>query len=346
MRKKNIRILWTSAGYWFLLNSVLLLSSLAVPNPVDLIYYVTCSIYFALSLIALRIYKSEQFNKDIFLNISLLFGLMALTEIPGFRSVIGDLPAAEFHIYQQVVVTVFGFFTVIFYVLKYLVSWRMSLQHWGVSGAITLVVCALNYFLFFSRPTVLTHAEYSLVMLNLRIFMGVFFALYAIKVYRYDTPTGEYLHLLLVGLFFWVLRQTIDNFSNAFNIFYFQENKYLELFNIIIILVILLKKLNYSTSDFGRIYEQIIYNHLKINDLKIQRRGRSNLKYLVEVGHNFFQTPKSFPFVCVLFGTPGFFSISFYQVLNFSVNFLFILFLFLFTVQLHQKRLGKNYIIQ
>lgn len=345
MRKKNLRIIWTYTGYWFLFNSLLLLSTLASAHPFNLIFYIICSIYGALSLIAIRIYQSEQFNKDIFLNIALLFGATALSEIPGFWSMIGNIPEAEFQIYQQIGLTIFSLFTVIFYVLKYLVDRQKSRICRGIAGAITLVIGMVNFYPVLFRQAAMTPAEYSAGMLSLRIFMGVFFALYAIKVYRHDTPTGEYLHLLLVGLFFWLLRQTIDAFSNVFDILYFQENKYLEFFNLIIILAILLKKLNYSVSDFGRIYEQIIYNQLKIKDLNIQRRGRSNIKSLVEAGHSFFQTPKSLPFVCVIFGTPGFFTISIYQALNFTVNFLFILFIFLFTVQLYQKRLGQNYIL-
>jgi hypothetical protein len=309
-----------------------------------MIYYVTCSIYSALSLLAFRIRRSEQFNKEIFLNIALLFGIMALIELPGFWYPASSSTGLIFKTYQQILFAILSLFTITFFVLKYLVPKRNSRIHYWVAGLTTIVFCAVNFYQIFAQNPV-TQPEFSLTLLRVQIFIGIFILLYAVKVYRQDSPTGEYLHLLISGFFFWFLRQAIDNFSNAFSIVYFQENKYLELLNLFFLIIILLKKLNYSISDFGRIYEQMLYNQLKLGDIRIQRRGKTNLKFLVELGCNFFQTPKSLPIIIVLVGSPGFFTISFYQALNFTVNFLGILMLFLFTVQLYQKRLNQKFIL-
>lgn len=340
MTRKNARILWKYVGYWFMFNSLLVLSTLVNPNQIDKIYYINCSIYSALSFLAFRIRRSEQFNKDIFLNIALLFGIMAVVELISFWN---NSYFSLSHVYQSILFASFGLFTISFIVSKYLASHLKSCIHYLIASATTIGFCLVNFCQYLARDGI--NNTCSAELIRIYIFIGILIFVYALKVYKQDSPTGEYLHLLVIGFFFWFLRYGIDNFSNAYNLIIFQENKYLELLNLGFLLIILLKKLNYSTSDFGKFYEQMIYGQLKLGEIKIQRRGKNRLKFLVELGYNFFQTPKSLPILFVLIGSQGFFTISFYHALNFTVNFMFILIIFLFTAQVYRKRINQNYIL-
>jgi len=352
MIKRKPQILLSSLGHWFLYNCLLMISSLVLPEKTAAILWINCSIYFLIGLLSLKIIVSDQFNKDIFTNIGILFIWISLSQLAAcwLHKLVNDpttLIGIKF--YQIFSVPFFSAFAIIYLALKYLFQKCPIIFLYLITFLITSVIVVFNlmpgwHYIQFEQVAENAYIKMSLFRINILILL--FILVYAFKVYVNDRPTGEYLHLLVVGFFFWVINNLLGNLPSFFSAVQSTANQYLLFINLIFLGMILLKKLNYSTSEFSKFYEQQIYGTGKIGDVAIQRRGKANINFYIELGNQIFQKRRNITLILggwVVIHTA--IKIPTYLSLNFSINFVCIILLFLFSFHLFQRRQRRGNLI-
>lgn len=218
MIKRNPLLLYRLIGYWFLYNCLLIILASRFHIVASTIIWLNCSLYFALGLLSLRIFISEKFNKDIFLNIGILFIGISISQVITLWYTHGMtiVSIQDFQAYQKMATYYGASFVIIYFSLKYLWYRRTIFQLYPFAIFLTICINFLYLYIANLHGAAVFSAEQpfrSLLVGN--ILSMSFIGIYAVKAYISDHPTGEYLHVLMIGLYFWVLRDLFANFASA-----------------------------------------------------------------------------------------------------------------------------------
>lgn len=351
MIKRNPQILLRSIAYWFAFNSTFLISAIILGYSLPTIMGVNYSISFAIGLLALDIAKNEEFNKDVFTNIGGLFIWIAVSQVAVWwlNPFLNNQELnSTINFYYGLSVPSLTAYVIIFLGLKYLLPQMNTFLLYLTTTLITGLIIGLNFSLILPVLSPILSSSATAPIIYVRIYTLAFIVIliYAIKVYIQDKPTGEYLHLLMIGFFFLILRNLIDHLSCIYFLKHPDENQYLVMVNQLFLATILLKKLNYSLSEFGKFYERQIYGVNKLHDIMLVRRGKGNLNFYLQIGKKLFYNPTRIAIILV-----GWVILnismrwSFYITLNIMIHFASVILIFLLALHLYQRRLRKGNLV-
>lgn len=302
---------------------------------VKFLTWIVYAIKFWFFLCVLNIAKRECYNKDIFINLSILF----LIDIIGFVNIfIGDNylfgnNSLAYFIYQYhtIIYHFFLSFSILFIIIKLTFLSIKRLMHYLITFIILMLAIGIIFSPYFIAPT---HAFLSkngfLSDLFKRTFQLNIFTLlctiyYGFFIYRNNRILGEYINLLVSYFFIYLFADLIENLSMVYQFQSYNIRLYIITFNFIFLSFILFKKLIYTYSDFGQFYESLLAGQYSFSKVKIIPRNQNSntlalkvikiyihqrrqylltLLVLLGVGVFFFELPACFTFnlVALIFG--------------------------------------------
>lgn len=353
MLKKNPAIIVKIVGHWFIFNCLIILTILAIDSDLPTFVWLNCSLFFATGLLSFKIQQAEKFNRDIFLFIGTLFtGISFLQLFSVLSETITFIPENFLNltiVSPQVFLILFAPFTIIHFTMRYLCFKCAKIKIFTISSVFTIIITFLNYD-FHIKSNSLSLLQNSLIMHSILFFtylsMIFFMTFYAIRIIHSDAPTGEYLHPLMAGFFLWTLRGLINSGTLLLGSNIGMINEIHTLLNLLFIITILLKKLNYSMSDFGQFYEQVIYGSEKFFNINIKRRGDANVSFYISIGKLLFYNSTIIPALFLLgIGIQFSLNMPLFLIINFALNFLLTVLLFLFSIYVYQRRQRKGNVL-
>jgi hypothetical protein len=117
--------------------------------------------------------------------------------------------------------------------------------------------------------------------------------------YKKERPIGEYINSLVSVLFFFIVYDIIDGFSEYFNVELPKISQFILSIILISINILLIRKLRQCHSEFGKFYERFIFDDLKL-DLKIIKKESSITKFIRRFRKYFSNFPNRFFFILLM----------------------------------------------
>ncbi|MBN1350269.1 hypothetical protein JXJ21_12720 [candidate division KSB1 bacterium] len=236
---------------------------------------------------------------------------------------------------------------IIYAMLKYLLPNKRKLILYLLMLSITLPLTAVNLFYILHTPGTGLQAFERFFHFRLLLTYGIptvlFSILYGIRLYFRDTPNGVYLNPIIFYVFIIAIIKALENVALYFDYKMFSINHYILILNMLILIYIFIRKLNYCYSLFGDFYEDIIYNRKRFNDVVIKRRGISNMMFYLQVtsfiiDRKYLATTPIF--ICLIFFEV--FEVSMMNRINLLVLITIVIFMLLYIHLLYCKRLRNN----
>lgn len=237
------------------------------------------NLWLIIFLFAFAIYRAAQYNRYIFLNISLLALMYALSF---FHTLIGDkyLFGNDFLIYyilpyRKFLISLFTCISIVYITIDYLFYNEKVVTKYLWTLGIVVPFCFYFYYQFLVDPKYVFTNYDALIFRNLETNMlALFFiVLYGIFVYLKEKPISRYVDAIVVLFFFFIMYDGFDS-----GIIYFKINNPLPissqlLLTVILVFFILLFHtiLKNIYSDFGQFYDRFIFKETNV-DLKIIKK--------------------------------------------------------------------------
>lgn len=358
MSKRKTNFLFSFLNVWFGFIALLLLSSqLPHWNNTTFHLWFNEAIYFFLFLVCLTLAIKDEHNRDIFINLSVLFFFHAFSFVNTF---IGDsflfgnnTIAYYFIFYKKIVFAFFLNFAIIYIVFKYLFPKNKIRLNYILTFLVLLPVFITNF-----HPYIADYA-YGLRLgdaANADLFKRIlytdglsflFIIVYGIILYKTDRILGSSIDWLMAAFFVFSATNLVEMYASATGFKEYSISSYVLMANLIFISVILFKKLLFQCTEFGTFYEDLIHQKLEVGNVKFQRyKGESNT-LILQVIKIYIMQRKHYLFGLIFLTAMGFayFRLPRFFTLNVLTIFICSVLLFWFFYSLSKKRAKKEYVI-
>ena len=246
------------------------------------------NLWFLVFLISFSIYREAKYNKYIFLNISLLALIYALSF---FHTLIGDkyLFGNEFLIYyilpyRKFLISLLTCISVVYITIDYLFYNEKIVYKYLWTLAIVGPFCFYFYYDFLVDPKYIFSHYDALFFHNIETNILAFFfiVLYALLIILKEKPISRYVDAIVVLMFFFVLYDGFDS------IYMYKINKPLPavsqlLLTIILAFFILLFHIILKNiySDFGQFYDRFLFKETNLDLKVIKKQGRFSRLFIM-----------------------------------------------------------------
>lgn len=287
MSNTHLTLLYRMLNIW-LGGVVILIISSYLPHwenvePMMWLVYAT-NLWFLICAIAIA--KRDKTNKDVFINISILFAVDGLGYFNMFigQDYLFGTNNLGYFVYQYHIITFHLLlnFCMVYILIKVLFN-RLSYKLRYFYTLLTLLIINCLIFLpYFLKPT---HAFDSVQTLfsdlykrtfHLNILTLLSTLYYGKHVYKNNRILGEYINPLVAYFFIYLFADLIDNLSMIYNFQIYNIRLYFVSLNFIFLSYILFKKLVYTYSDFGQFYESLIAGGHGMGNVKIIPRNQAS----------------------------------------------------------------------
>lgn len=353
MSHPRYKIIYQLLNIWSCFAVLLIIASF-LPHwnnigPVTWIMY-ACNFWIFLSAMAIAL--QDDHNRSIFINLSLLFLIdtsSLMNIFIGTQYLIGtDRMAYLFYQYHIIVSCIAYNFIILFVVVKLIVGKRIKVLYL-ITGLITLLITVFLFGSYFTSPT---HAFSSTQMLvsdlYLRTFRFNILALLCSLTYGFillfkNKNSGEYVNLIVIYFFITSILDLVHDLSMIYRFRLYGIHLFLLAASVVFISVVLFKKLVYTYSDFGRFYENLLYQE-EYGKVRIIPRYQKTYRLLFAVLKMYIIQRRQYLLVLVLLIIGG---ISYFECpVFFTFNLIALGFsggiIFLFYNSLYKKREKDN----
>ena len=356
VQRRNI--LFRLLNIWFGFITILFLSSY-FPHWQNTTYHgwINESLYSLLFLLSVSIAKRDRHNKDIFINLSVLFLAYSLSFINIFLGkayLLGsDYTAYLFLTYKRIVLCFLFNYSILYIPIKYMLYREKSWKVYMTTSFIIIPVflSIFSPYLFESDHIFYLGEQFEndfytrLFLLHIPSLLS--FVLYALLLYRNDNVMGTHINLLMTFFFVFFIASMIEMVSRAFAIQIYSISQIILSMNLIFISIAFFKHLFFLRTVFGQFYENLLREGNGSNSVRVVRYRSGKNVFLLKVLKIYLIQRRyyllSLAFVTgvafSIFRMPVFFTIHF---LGFSLSFII---LFLFINALYKKRKGNEYLL-
>lgn len=343
---------------WCVYNLILyfLASNFPYWENVALISWINSSAYFLLFLISIFIVFRDEFNRDIFINLSctfILYSIVIFTIFIGSKYLFGDnILAYKIYPVKKILLHFLTTYSLFFISLKYILKKTRGIIVFLLSLSISLGVVFTCFHNFLIDSSYIFRSQEAFKVLHRGDFivyalMLIPIIMYATFLYRYDRPNGEYLNLVMVGFLFFTVTGLVESAYQFFGGTDHANSQIILLIVLCVLFIILIKKLNYTYSAFGKFYERILFKKDYFTDIKLLRRGQSKISFFHYFYHYFscrkieFSTSIIISLFCINIS-----GIPIYIKINIFVFMLSIFTVLIFFTSLYHKRALQNQVIK
>lgn len=358
MTKINPNLLFRLINIWLAFVAVLFISSY-FPHwqNVSSQAWINESIYFLLLLLAVSILIKDVNNRDIFINLSLyllVHSLSFLNIFIGEKYIFGNSYTQYyiFHYKNMSFCFIFNFF-IIYTVIKYMLTNQKTQVLYILTFAILLPIFITNFFPYLKFPKfIFTLGDKYLNDLYQRTFLTnglsfIFVCLYGYLLYKKDKILGEYINLLMASLFVFLVTNMIDNLSVIYKFKVFSISQYMLTINLIFLTIILLKKLCFLCSDYGKFYENLIRRKTSMGKIQVKRHRSKMNALLLRTLKLYLYQRRNYILLLILLTSIAFSYFEFpkFITINLIAYICCFLILFWFIDALYKRRERQEYII-
>lgn len=240
------------------------------------------NLWLIIFLLSFAIFREAKYNRYIFLNISLLALIYALSF---FHTLIGDkyLFGNDFLIYyilpyRKFLISLFTCITTVYITIDYLFYNEKVIHKYLWTLSIVVPFCFYFYYVFLVDPKyVFTHYD-ALIFSNIETnILALFFIfLYGFVVYLKEKPISRYVDAIVVLFFFFIMYDGFDS-----GLMYFKVNNPLPdasqlLLTVILVFFILLFNIILKNiySEFGQFYDRFLFKETNLDLKIIKKQGR------------------------------------------------------------------------
>ncbi len=346
--KIHIRII----NFWLSFILLLIIISNLPHEPVPILTWLNCSIYFFLFIQCLFLIKQDKYNKLVFLNISLFALFHSLSFVClfiGDDNFIGnDYHAWFFYEYINIIQTFVFVFCIVYICIKYLFKSLNALQIYGISLGIILPIFLWHFYPFLMDKEYILEIDEAFFYKSILLadFLPLLFLmLYGIILYKYDRSIGEHINTIVVCFFIMIILDITGLIGNIYDITIFSLTQYILLITLSLFLVTAIRLLNYVYSQFGQFYNSIVISGNN-SGVPIKRKKNVSTAILDFAKVYFHQRRNTIGFLTLLFiFCINYFNVSLYLKLNMAAISFLMLILFYFLTALYQKRLNNGNLI-
>ena len=342
-------------NFWFIYNLSLIVFSNFPHWPIPPISWINHSFYFLLFLLTTVIAVKEKYSREIFLLLSTLFLLFA---VGIFHSFIGnnfsfgdDYLAYYVLSYKKIIFSFFILVIIIQIVLRYIQKNRSHFfvlgQSFFLSALITFgvfrnFILDKNYILYpGGKQTLYFH------IFIMNIIMLLWIIMYGIARYKQKRPNGEYLGLFIAAFFLYVVIDVGDSYHSFLGKQNLEMSQIILIVNLLIFVVVMLRKLIYTYSPFGNYYERLFLSKLNLIEVEntgVRETNRAFWKTLSAyiLNKNYVSPIKLFfvSFIANMLNLPLYMKINIFMIIFCMVTFL------VFYQSLHKRRTKNGGYIQ
>lgn len=273
MRVKNNSLLSFIINIWFFYNLSLVIISNFPHWNIPLSSWLNHSLYFLLFLLTVTIALKERYAREIFVLLSILFLLFSGGIFHAFIgnkfSFSNDYLAYYIMVYKKIIFSFFILFIIIQIVLRYSQKNQNKLLVLGQSFVLSVIITFIvfknfildkNYILYEGIGTQTFY--FHVFIINVIMFFWI--VAYGISRIRQKRPNGEILGLFIAAFFLYVLIDIGDSYLSSMGKHNLKISQIILIVNLLIFIVVMLRKLIYLYSPFGNYYERLVLSRLNL----------------------------------------------------------------------------------
>ena len=357
MVRENTHFLFRLLNIWFAFLAVLLISS-HFPHWDNIPFqvWINEAAYFFLFLLSLALAVKDSYNRDIFVNLCVLFVAHAFSFVNIFLGndyLLGNVYTQwYFFIYRKILLCFLFNFSIMYIVFKYVFPGRKLWKNYSM----TLLLIA-PIFLYNFMPY-LADLDFGFTLENVRADLFkrilytdglslVFIPVYGIVLYRTDRILGTWMNWLMAAFFVFGATSIVEMYSKVYGFQIFSISVYILMTNLIFISVILFKKMLFHLTAFGQFYEDLVHQNIDVGKVKFQRYKATTNALILQVIRIYVSQRKNYLFALVCLTALGFayFRLPWFFTLNIVAILGCFILIFWFLCSLSKKRAEKEYII-
>ena len=287
-------ILFNLLNIWFGCITVLYLSSY-LPHWDNTTYHgwINESFYLLLLLLCISIACKDKHNKDIFINLSVLFlgySFSFVNIFLGEEYLIGsNYTAYNFLVYKRIGLCFLFNFAILYIPVKYCLYRKHSWKIYLVAMAIITPIFLTDFFPYFFKPDyIFTLGDGFENDLYIRLFLlhipSLFsFIFYALLLYKNDNVMGTHINLLMTFFFIFFIASMIQMVSRAYALQVYSISQIILSVNMIFISIILFKHLFFLRTVFGQFYENLIRKRDASERVRVVRYRSGKNAFLLKI---------------------------------------------------------------
>ncbi len=349
MFKKNFNVHFRIINFGLFFVLFLIIISNLPHKPAPIFSWVNCSIYFLLFLQSVYLFRQDQYNKFIFLNVGLFALLHSLSFVTPFLGV-GNLFGSQyfayyFFTYLDILQSFLFVFCIVYICIKYLFKDLSDIHIYGITLGVVLPIFIWYYHPFFVHKEYLLEIEEMTIekIILLTNFLPLFFlALYGMVLYKYDRSLGEHINTIMVCFFIMTIMDITNLFGYIYKISIFSLTQYVLSLSLSFFILTMFRLLNHSYSEFGQFYNSIVISQKDLG-VPIKRKKSASVPIFDFVRAYFHQRRNAIGSITLFFiFCINYFEVSLFVKLNLAVLSFGILVLFYYLTALYQKRLRNG----
>ncbi|MBN2013218.1 hypothetical protein JW960_28065 [candidate division KSB1 bacterium] len=308
MTRQLNKILCWIINTWFAF-TVLVLFLILVPSwhwRVHNYIVVNYSLYFLIFLISFHIYRQAKRNRYIFLNftlLSLVYSLGFIHLFVGNEYLIGsDYLMYRLFPYRKFLLSLLMGTMIVFVIIDYLFHHERTVVKYIKTFIIILPIHAALYFRFLVNANYVLiqghYRELQLCVIESHLLAFFFIGLYGFQYYKNERPIGELINPMMGIFFFLVVYDIVDGITELYGVLS-PKSQYILTIILILIAVLLFRKLRSVTSEYGRFYDDLLFNEAKLR-IKVKKKQSTLRSILNKWGLYFNIVPNRIFFIILM----------------------------------------------
>lgn len=298
------------------------------------------ALYFLLFLLSLAISLAEPNNREVYVNMAILFFLHSLSFVNVFM---GDdylfgsgAFAFYFYIYKNIIFIFFFNFCIIYLMIRYLFIRHSKSAAYGLTLLVLLPVFIYNFYPFFQGAewtVALGGAVFPILFKRILMthFLSLFFMIgYGIKLLRTDRNMGHYINTINALFFVFLVILIVDAVSEVYQFQIYATSQVILTSILIFFGIVLVKKLVFINSEYGQFYESLIRNQGKLGRLAVRRHNSDLNTQLIQLARGYLAYRRNYLFllfyltasIILYFRFPGYTTLNCIMIV-FSVSVVF-----------------------
>ena len=358
MMKDNSNILFRLLNIWLAFIALILFCSfLNKWDNVSAHQWVNVGVYFFLFLLSVSLANRDEYNRDIFINLSFVFmlhGLSFVTSFFGNGYLIGnDYTMWYVFAARKLLLSFVVNFAIVYIALKYFLADKRSWVLYLLSLSLLVPVFILTYFPYLRDPVLIFRLQEAFLpditrrIFRLELFGFGFIVLYGYRLYRTDKMLGTYVNGLMATFFIFFSTDLVGLLSKIYGLQIASISDYVLTTNLLFMSVILFKKLLFQCTDFGLFYENLIHKNIPVGKVRIQRYKSATNSLLIRMIKLYLSQRRGYIFMLIFITALGFtyFRFPAFFTMNVVVFIAVLIILFLFISALYKRRSRNKFIL-